>query len=285
MDLLQISESINTTINSLQTFVNTLIASIGEWTPRVVGGLIALITGLWLINFLIKLLKKSINKSNFDRSLQPFIVGVVNFTLKVLLIITVIGIIGIQTTSFAVILGAIGLAIGTAFNGSLGNLASGIMILIFRPFKVGDLIEINSEMGIVSEISIFVTILETPTNKTILIPNGTVTSSVIKNYTRLGSIRLDIPFAVRYGSDLNKVKSLVTEAARQQTNILENPTPTVVVNNLGVNGIELNALLYVNKEAYWDVYFGMRQEIINVLSENGFKAPLSQHVVNQEISK
>lgn len=153
------------------------------------------------------------------------------------------------------------------------------MLLIFRPFKVDDLIEVNGELGFVKEISVFVTVLETFQNKTSIIPNGTVTANKIINYTTKGNLRVDMPFAIRYGADIKNAQKIVMNILENDTNVLASPKPRVAVNNLGVNAIELVALPYSGVKEYWDVYWDTRQKIVEALIEEGYEAPLPQRVV------
>jgi small conductance mechanosensitive channel len=264
---------------SLTTFFNSIFNGIGEWGLSLIGALVSLIIGLWIIRLLMKGISKSLDKSKIDKTLTPFLLTLIGFALKALLFITIAQIVGVPMTSFAVLLGGIGIAIGAAFNGSLGHLASGVMLLVFRPFKVDDLIEVNGELGFVKEISVFVTVLETFQNKTSIIPNGTVTANKIINYTTKGNLRVDMPFAIRYGADIKKAKKIVMDILENDSNVLSFPEPRVAVNNLGVNAIELIALPYSGVEEYWDVYWDTRQKIVEALVKEGYEAPFPQRVV------
>ncbi len=183
-------------------------------------------------------------------------------------------------TSFAANLECVGAAIGGAFNGSLGNIASGVMLLVFRPFKVGDLIQLpDGTLGFVKEISLFVTIMETFQNKTEIVPNAAITAGKITNFSTIGNLRVDMPFGIRYGADIKKAKEIVLNELKNDANVLDNPAPRVAVNNLGENGVELLALPYSTVEGYWDVYWDTRQKIVEALGEAGYEAPLPQRIV------
>jgi len=266
--------------DSLSSFLSSISTGFGDWGLSLIGALVSLIIGLWIVRLIMKAISKGFEKSKIDQTLQPFLITLVGFGLKALLFITIAQIVGIPMTSFAVLLGGVGIAIGAAFNGSLGHLASGVMLLIFRPFKVGDLIEVNGELGFVKEISVFVTVLETFQNKTSIIPNGTITANKIVNYTTKGNLRVDMPFGIRYGTDINKAKQIVLEVLNNDSNVLKDPKPRVAVNNLGENGIELLALPYSSVEGYWDVYWDTRQKIVEALGAAGYEAPFPQRVVN-----
>lgn len=264
---------------SLTAFFNSISQGFGDWGLNLIGAIVSLLIGLWIIRLIMKAVSKAFTASKIDETLKPFLITLTAFGLKALLFITIAQIVGVPMTSFAVLLGGVGIAIGAAFNGSLGHLASGVMLLIFRPFKVGDLIEVNGELGFVKEISVFVTILETFQNKTSIIPNGTITANKIVNYTTKGNLRVDMPFGIRYGADIKNAKSIVMKILAEDANVLKDPKPRVAVNNLGENGIELLALPYSSVEGYWDVYWDTRQKIVEALGDAGYEAPLPQRVV------
>lgn len=265
---------------SLSSFLNSISTGVGDWGLSLIGALVSLIIGLWIVRLIMKAISKGFEKSKVDESLKPFLITLIGFGLKALLFITIAQIVGVPMTSFAVLLGGVGIAIGAAFNGSLGHLASGVMLLIFRPFKVTDLIEVNGELGFVKEISVFVTVLETFQNKTVIIPNGTITANKIVNYTTKGNLRVDMPFGIRYGTDINKAKEIVLEVLNNDSNVLKDPQPRIAVNNLGKDGVELLALPYSSVEGYWDVYWDTRQKIVEALGAAGYEAPFPQRVVN-----
>ncbi|WP_459212358.1 mechanosensitive ion channel family protein [Aquimarina rhabdastrellae] len=271
-----------TIMDSLSGFYYSIQAGIGQYGLKILGGILALIIGLWIIKMVMKAITKAFDKSKIDHTLKPFLVTLVNFLLKVLLFISIAGIVGIPTATFAALLAAIGLAIGGAFNGSLGHMAAGVMLLIFRPFKVGDLIETGGKLGFVKEISVFVTILETFQNKTEIIPNGAITSGTITNLTTIGNLRVDMPFGIQYGADIKKAKQIVLDVLSNDPNVLKEPAPRVAVNNLGANGIELLALPYASCETYWDVYWDTRQQIVEALGAASYDAPLPQRIVTMK---
>lgn len=268
-----------TITGSLSNFYNTIAEGVGDWGLKLVGGIVALIIGLWIIKLIMKAVAKAFDRSKIDSTLKPFLVTLVGFLLKFVLFVSIAGIVGIDTATFAALLAGVGIAIGAAFNGSLGHLASGVMLLIFRPFKVGDLIEVNGELGFVREISVFVTSMETFQNKTAIIPNGTITANKIVNYSTIGNLRVDMPFGIKYGTDIEKAKSIVNEVMASDSNVLKDPAPRVAVHNLGENGVELLALPYSTCEVYWDVYWDTRQRIVEALGKAGYEAPLPQRII------
>jgi small conductance mechanosensitive channel len=270
-----------TVTESLSNFYDALATGIGDWGLKFIGALLTLIIGLWVIRILMKGVSKIFETKRIDETLRPFLLTLIGFTLKLLLIVSIAGIVGIPTATFAALVAGVGIAIGAAFNGSLGHLASGVMLLVFRPFKVGDLIKTNNAFGFVKEISVFVTIIETFQNETEIIPNSAITSQKITNLSTVGNLRVDMPFAIRYGADIKKAKELVMEVLLNDTNVLKEAgrEARVVVNNLGINSVELLAMPYTTCEAYWDVYWETRQKIVEVLGDAGYEAPLPQRVV------
>lgn len=276
------SETGNTILDSLTGFYSAIQEGVGQYGLKIVGGIVALIIGLWIVKMIMKAVRKGFDKSSIDQTLRPFLITLVGFLLKVLLFITIAGIVGIPTATFAALLAAIGLAIGGAFNGSLGHMAAGVMLLVFRPFKVGDLIETNGKLGFVKEISVFVTVLETFENKTEIIPNGTITAGIITNLTTKGNLRVDMPFAIQYGASIENAKEIVLQVLQNDDKVLNEPAPRVAVNNLGTNGVELLALPYSSCEDYWDVYWDTRQRIVEALGAASFDAPLPQRIVTMK---
>lgn len=267
---------------SLSNFFNSISSGIGDWGLKLIGGLAALIIGLWLIRFVMKAVGKAFDLRHIDESLKPFLLTIIAFGLKFLLFISIAGIIGIPTASFAALIAGIGIAIGAAFNGSLGHLASGVMILIFRPFKIGDLVEIDGTLGTVKEISVFVTILETFQNKTEIIPNGTITDGKITNITKKGELRVDMLFNIRYDADLKKAKDVIEKAMADDSYVMTEHKAEAKVNNLTDSTIEIIALPYAKVENYWEVYWGTREKILLALSEAKFEAPHPQRVVTMQ---
>jgi len=275
-----LNEATQAAVDPVNNLITSVMEAIGKWTPKIIGAIVALIIGLWIVALLTRAFKKAISKTKMDETLIPFLTTVVNFTLKLLLFLGIAQVLGFGVTSFAAILVGVGAAIGGAFNGSLGNIASGVMLLIFRPFKVGDLIQLpDGTLGFVEEISVFVTILRTFQNKTEIIPNATVTAGKITNYSTLGHLRVDMPFAIRYGSDIDKAKQIVMDVLTNDPKVRKEPAPRVAVNNLGDSAIELLALPYADTDNYWDVYWDTRQKIVEALGNAGFDPPYPQRVV------
>lgn len=272
----------NTISDSLGTFYETIATGVGDWGLKLIGALVALIIGFWIIRMIIKAVSKAFETRHIDETLRPFLLTLIGFILKIVLLISIAGIVGIPTASFAALIAGIGIAIGAAFNGSLGHLASGVMLLIFKPFKVGDLIKTNDAFGFVKEISVFVTVIETFQNETVIIPNGAITANKIVNLTKIGNLRIDMPFGIQYGTDIKKAKEIVATVLKNDEHVLADPAPRVAVNNLGANGIELLAMPYANCEDYWDVYWDTRQKIVEALGEANYDAPFAQRIVTMK---
>ncbi len=270
-----------TITQSFSNFYSAVATGFGDWGLKLLGAIAALIIGLWIVRIIMKGISKVFETKHIDETLRPFLITLIGFVLKTLLIISIAGIVGVPTASFAALIAGAGVAIGMAFNGSLGHLASGIMLLIFKPFKVGDLIKTNDAFGFVKEISVFVTTIETFQNETVILPNTAVASNKITNLTSIGNLRVDMPFAIRYGSDIKKAKEIVLGVLEDDKKVLHQAgkDPRVAVNSLGVNSIELLALPYANCEDYWDVYWDTRQKIVEALGNAGYEAPLPQRVV------
>lgn len=271
-----------TITKALSGFLGGAMEGLGQWAPKLLGALIALIIGLWIIRMVMKAVSKVFETKHIDETLRPFLLTLLGFSMKAMLFISIAGVVGIPIAAFSALIAAAGLAIGLAFQGSLGHLASGVMLLIFKPFKVGDLVEVDGELGFVQEISVFVTIMTTFQNKTAIIPNGTITSGKIVNYSKIGNVRADIPFAIRYDADQDKAQEIVMTILKNSNKVLQTPAPSVYITDLGDSAVHLIALPYCTVEDYWDVFWGLRGEIKKQLGENGFEAPFQQRVITQK---
>ncbi len=267
---------------NISSYWDKTLSILTEYTPKVLGALAVLIIGLWIIGFVVKAFRKLIERRQVDESLHAFLTTMVAFLLKALLFITVAGMLGIATTSFVAIIGAAGLAVGLALQGSLANFAGGVLILLFKPFKVGDLIEAQGALGFVKEISVFVTKMETFQNKTEIIPNGPLAGGNITNYSMKGNVRSDIPFAIRYDGDIDKATEIVLNILKNSPKVLPSPAPSVYVTELTENNVQFLALPFSTVEDYWDVYWGLRGEIKKALGDAGFEAPYPQRVVTMK---
>lgn len=263
--------------------INSYLTNFGEWlavfAPKVLGALVVFIIGLYLINLVTRLVSKGISKRNLDVSLQSFLGSLVSVGLKILLLISVAGMLGIQTTSFVAVIGALGLAVGLALQGSLANFAGGVLILVFKPFKVGDLIESGGQTGHVTEIQIFNTILLTPENKTVILPNGGVSNGTIINYSRHGNLRVDISMAVAPDNDIEKARRIALQAIEANRFILKDPAPSVNVNKIGDGMVTLAIRPYATPADYWDAFFTVQEDVKNAWDKNEISGPVPTRVI------
>ncbi|MBI9040417.1 mechanosensitive ion channel domain-containing protein [Lutibacter sp.] len=256
-----------------QKYTDLALTFIGKYAVNVVVAILILIIGLWLSKKLIRISKKLMAKQGIDETLQKFLGDLLGWTLKVLIFITAISQVGVETTSFIAILGAAGLAVGLALQGSLANFAGGALIMIFKPFKVGDVIEAQGEVGTVKEIQIFVTKIITPGNKLAIIPNGTLSNGNIKNYTEEGKLRVDLTFGIGYGEDIKKAKEVFMNVLKSNPNVLQEPAPTVNVSALADSSVNFAVRPWSTPENYWNVYFAITEEVKLALDKEGIEIP------------
>ena len=247
-----------------------------EYGIQILGAIIVLIIGLWIIKKISKTTLRLMEKRNIDESLRPFLVSLLNVVLKALLVVSVMSMVGIEMTSFIAILGAAGLAIGMALSGTLQNFAGGVMILVFKPFNVGDFIEAQGHMGIVKEIQIFNTILTTVDNKTIIIPNGGLSTGSMTNFSTQENRRVDFVFGIGYGDNLEKAKSLIIDIANNDKRVLQDPAPFARLSELGDSSVNITTRLWVNAADYWDVYFDTMEAVYEQFNSQGINIPFPQ---------
>lgn len=246
--------------------------------PKILGAIVIWLIGSWLISRLVKVVKLIMEKRDYDVSLTKFLLNFLKYGLKILLVIVVLGTLGVSTASFAAVIAAAGLAVGLALQGSLSNFAGGILLMIFKPLKVGDLIEAQGELGVVEEIQIFNTLLTSPDNKTIVIPNGVLSNGNIVNYTRKGTLRVDLVIGVDYGSDLQQTKEVLLEAITSHPKCLKEPAPTVAVSELADSSVNFVVRPWANAADYWDVRFGCMERCKNALDAAGIEIPFPHQV-------
>lgn len=236
-----------------------------------------LIVGFWVTKIIVKRMRKVFKKREMDQSLNGFLCSMTSVGLKILIVITAIGQLGIQMTSFVAILGAAGLAIGMAFSGTLSNFAGGVMLLIFKPFKIGDLVNVQGEEGIVDEIMIFNTILKTLDNKVIILANGAVANGTITNYTKADKRRVDYVFGIAYGDDLQKAKALLLKFASEDSRIISDPeAPMVALGELGDSSVNITMRVWTKTDDYWGVYFDMNERVYQEFDAAGLSIPFPQ---------
>lgn len=250
-----------------------------NFAPRLVLAIIVFVIGLWVCGWIARLVRKAMIRKEVDITLQTFLGSLISVSLKILLLITVAGMLGIQTTSFVAILGAMGLAVGLALQGSLSNFAGGMLTLVFKPYKVGDVIESQGQTGTVKEIQIFNTILLTADNKTVILPNGAVSNNTIVNHSKAGQLRVDIVITVSPTVDINYVKEVMEVIYAQEPLVLKDPKATTSILKLGDGMVTLAIRPYAATEDYWTVYFSIMDKIKYSFEEKGIEAPIPHRVV------
>ena len=275
MPLLQIQ---NLTTQSLN-FWNNIKAMAIEYAPKVIGAIIIYILGAWVIKKIGNVLKATFVKRHYEPSLQTFLSSLVKGVLTVLLVITVFGMIGVNITAFGALIAGAGLAIGVALNGTLGNFAGGVMMLIFKPFKVGDMIEAQGQTGVVLEQGIFNTIILTAENKTVILPNGPVSTNIITNYNTHGNLRVDLTMAIAPTTDISKARAVAITAMKSHSKVLDTPAPEVSVLKVADGMISLAIRPYTVQADYWDVYFGVQELVKNAWAENNVDGPVPHMVI------
>lgn len=253
-----------------------------DYGLKILGAIVIWIIGSWVIKKIVQTSRKLMSKNNYDESLQKFLLNLVGWILKIVLIVVVLGTVGVETTSFAAILAAAGLAIGLALQGSLGNFAGGVLIMIFKPFRIGDLIEAQGELGVVKEIEIFTTKLRGLSNREIIIPNGALSNGNIINYTTEGTRRVDLIFGVGYDSDIKKTKEVLMEVLTSHPMVLKTPAPTVNVMELADSSINFAVRPWSTSDDYWAVYFGITEDVKIALDKAGIEIPYPHQVEIQK---
>lgn len=248
-----------------------------EYGPKLIGAILVWIIGIWIIKMITKGFTKLLEKRNTDASLRPFLRTLVNMLLKVMLVISVLGMLGIEMTSFIAILGAAGLAVGMALSGTLQNFAGGVMILIFKPFRVGYLIEVKGHKGIVHEIQIFNTLLATPDNRTIIIPNGSLSNSSMVNFSNGNMTMVEWTFGVAYGDSSDKAKEVLSRLMKEDKRLLNDPEPPVLVlSELADSSVNFTMRAWIKTDDYWGSYFDMNEKVYNTFDKEGLNIPFPQ---------
>ena len=243
---------------------------------KLIGALVVLIIGLWVIKLIMKGVKKGFEKREMDESLKPFLLSLIGVLLKIMLGISVLSMLGIEMTSFIAILGAAGLAVGLALSGTLQNFAGGVIILIFKPFKVGDFIDAQGYTGTVSQIQIFITILLTPDNKTVVIPNGPLSTGALVNFSAQENRRVDWSFGIAYGDDYDKASEWILELMKEDERVLKDPEPFVGLGQLADSSVNITARAWVNAADYWGVHFDMQKKFYKGAGAKGLSIPFPQ---------
>jgi small conductance mechanosensitive channel len=261
--------------------LNKLSEMVSTWGLKVLGALVVLIVGLIVARSIRKAIRRGMARSKrVDESLIPFVSGIAYYLLLAALIIAVLQMFGIEATSMIAVLGAAGLAVGLALQGTLSNFAAGVMLLVFRPFKLGDFVEAGGMAGSVKEISIFSITLATPDNVKIIMPNSAVYGQTIKNYTANDTRRNDLVVGISYNDDIGKARDVILGILKAEKRVLEDPAPVVAVSELGDSSVNLVVRPWCKKEDYWDLRFDLTRKIKEELEAAGCSIPFPQNDVH-----
>jgi len=261
-----------------QTYIDQAIAMALDFAPKLAGAIAVLMIGFWLVKKVSVVVKAALQKSNFSLEISSFIVSLLNVGAKAMILLVAAGMIGFDTTSLVAVLAAAGFAVGMALQGGLGNFASGILILVFKPYRVNDWIEIDEKFGKVEEIQIFNTIIVTPGLKTLIIPNGQITDNIVTNYSRKGHIRIELNVTMPYEESYPKVRDIILGVLRNCSGVIQNPEPTVGIETYDSHNIVLAVRPFVMPDDYWDVTFEVHSQIKAAFSEHGIKVAYSEGV-------
>lgn len=267
----------------VENMINTVKELAVTYGLKVLLAIVVLIIGLWVVGILTNYFKKWLGKSKADESLQSFLTGIFNALLKIMLVISIASMVGIETTSLVAVLGAATFAVGLALQGSLANFAGGVLILIFRPFKTGDFIEGAGESGTVEKIDILHTTLKTPQNVTIIVPNGPLANSNITNYSIKETRRVDFPVGISYDADVQQAREVLLAVLNADSRVLQDPAPVVFLTELADNSLNLSVRAWVKAPDYWSVFFEDLEKMKVELDKVGIGIPYPQrdiHVYN-----
>jgi small conductance mechanosensitive channel len=243
---------------------------------KLFAALATLVIGLYIVKMIINVMARMMERNDTDPSLRGFVSSLVSILLKVMVYITALGMLGVEMTSFVAIMGAAGLAVGLALSGTLQNFAGGVMILLFKPYKVGDVIDAQGYTGAVKEIQIFVTILTTADNKTVLIPNGPLATCALINYSTQPTRRVDWTIGIAYGDDLDKAYEVINKLIAADNRILKDPEPFVALSALADSSVNIVVRAWVNAPDYWSVFFKMNEEVYRTFGKEGLSIPFPQ---------
>ena len=263
---------------NIQNILNLIQEKAIIYVPKLLLGGAILWIGMKVISKLIAFLERVLVKAGFDDTIRPFLVSMLNFVLKGALLLVVASILGVDLSSLVALLAAVGFAIGMALQGSLGNFASGILILTLKPYKSGDWIQIEDKFGRVDEIGIFSTSMTSPGNKTLIIPNSKITDGVVTNYSKKGVVRLEINVTMPYAESFPRVKQIIEEAIQNVPNTLSDPKPEIGIENFDSHNVDITVRPYVNPEHFWQVTFDVHEAIKKSFSDNNIKVAYSEGI-------
>ncbi|MEM8594241.1 MAG: mechanosensitive ion channel domain-containing protein [Pseudomonadota bacterium] len=267
-------------IEMIESLAKDGVLSLIKWSPKLLGSALILIVGFWLVNRIIRLFDQLLKNRRVDSTLSGFLESFLSVSLKFFVVIAALSLVGVKTTSLVAILGAAGLAVGLALQGSLSNFAGGMLILFFKPFKVGDYIKVEEREGFVEKIMIFNTVLKTFTNEIIILPNSDVVNGVVKNLTAQRVRGLDLTLSVAYATDIDHMREVVLEVLAKDERILLVPESQVYISGHGDNAIEVLVRVWVNAENYWPVNFYLWEEIKKTFDRNQISIPFPQREIH-----
>lgn len=264
----------------MEEFINTLIQQAALYAPKILGAIATLVIGLIVINTITAMIGKLMKRQKVDPSLAPFLKSLLNTLLKVMLVISVASILGIEMTSFVAVLGAAGLAVGMALSGTLQNFAGGVMILLFKPFRVGDLVEAQGFKGVVTEIQIFTTTIASPAGRRNIVANSALANGAVTNFTENGQVCVEWEFGIGYGDSTGAAREVLLQLINQDERILRGDNasaePTVVVSALADSSVNFTVRVWSTVDEYWGIYFDMYEKVYNSFNESGLNIPFPQ---------
>ncbi len=268
-------------MNEWQNYTDYLLTLLKEYLPDLIIAILVLVLGLWAIRLFLKGIQRVMDrKEDMDPSLKSFLMSLLGVTLKILLVISVISMVGIETTSFIAVIGAAGLAIGLALQGTLANFAGGVLILLLKPYRTGDYIEGAGLSGTVHEIQIFYTILYTPQNQVINIPNGQLSNNPITNYTMLDTRRLDLSFGIGYQDDIDRAKQVLSEIIEGEERIHKEPEPQILMDGIGDSSVNLKIRVWTRTDEFWGLHFDMKETVKKAFDREGITIPFPQRDIH-----
>jgi len=264
----------------IQQYIEPVVAALSTWGLQVVGAIVVLIVGRWAAAIVRRVTRRSLERAKLDASLVPFLSGVVYYLILAVVLIAVLNLFGIEATSLVAVLGAAGLAVGFAMQGTLSNIAAGVMLLIFRPFRVGDYVEVAGTAGSVAEIGLFATLLDTPDNVRITVPNGSIFGQIIKNYSLNDTRRNDLVVGISYADDIGKAIETIQTVLAADDRVLRDPEAVIAVSEMGDSSVNLVVRPWCRKEDYWSLRFDLTRKLKEELEGSGCSIPFPQRDVH-----
>ena len=265
------------TIAEVVEYVTNAALTLGS---KIIQIIVIWLVGRWLSKRLSSMVKTMMKKKDTDASIQTFLISFIDIVALIVLLIIIISVVGVDTSSFVALFASAGVAIGMALSGTLQNFAGGVMVLLFRPYKVGDYIEAQGQAGTVKEIQIFNTLLQTPDNRIIIVPNGPLSTGIINNYSRESKRRVDFVYSISYGDDFELAKSVLLDIISKDERIMKDPAPFIELGELGASSIDIKVRVWCNSADYWGVFFDMNKTVYKTFPEKGLNFPFNTITVN-----